>query len=839
MKKLCLRFLLLYAFFGVKLHAQWQNGLWTGKQANNWHFGVAAGITFSSVPPQAITDGAMEPDLFVPDDPTNPASGIEGTGAVSDVTGDLLFYTNGVSVWNKNNVKMPNGTGLNGNASSTQSGLIIPMPGNSNLYYIFSINSALTSPTLVYSIVDMTLDGGLGDVTDIKNIEISDDVQEKISAVFHADGEKIWLIVSSNTTNGFKAFLISDEGINTTPVASNIGMGQEYTAIGQMKFSTNGKFLAKSGLSIGQFYVEVFNFDNETGQVQDIIATLDSSDFPGELLGCYGVEFSPNNSILYTSAVVTARVFQFNLLAGTEEDIKNSGTLIGQDTEFSNFSIQLAPDGKIYLARGNFGAPYDPYLGTQSTLNVINYPNNLGVASGFSQQAIDLINGRNDLSLPGFIQSYFASGILYDSQCALQEITFSTLRIPDITEISWNFGDPDSGEANISSEGHHVFSSAGTYTVTATITSNNAQQTATTEILILPTPTAVVPTVDLTKCADSSGNTIFDLLEFNDVILEEQDTSEFSVSYFESQEDLESNTPIAVPNEFTTDGQTIYVQVLNETTGCYTTIQFELVVNPLPTASKPSNIQACKDSEGRGVFNLSSQNNIILGGQEGFEVSYYANEAEAQQGENPIISADNFSSSGQTIYAVITNPATGCSAMTQFDLEVLDAPVLAEVEFTGCAPFDLEAITADAITGFTFKFYTIEEDAQNQINAINNPNQYVFTGNEITLYIVAENQEGCSAIAPFQLYKGSCEIQKGISPNGDGKNEEFDLSGFMVNELQIFNRYGKKVYERRNYTNQWKGQSDKGEELPDGTYYYVIILGSGESNKTGWIYINR
>src|SRR5690349_10764617 len=98
MKKLCLRFLLLFTLFGVKVHAQWQNGLWTGKQANNWHFGVAAGITFNSVPPEAINDGAMEPDFFVPDDPTNTASGIEGTGSVSDAAGNLLFYTNGVSV---------------------------------------------------------------------------------------------------------------------------------------------------------------------------------------------------------------------------------------------------------------------------------------------------------------------------------------------------------------------------------------------------------------------------------------------------------------------------------------------------------------------------------------------------------------------------------------------------------------------------------------------------------------------------------------------------------------------------------------------------------------------
>lgn len=834
------KLLLLFLLASPTVLAQWQNGLWTGKQANNWHFGFAAGINFNSAPPQALTDSAMEPDLYLPDDPSSNASGIEGTGSVSDEFGNLLFYTNGVSVWNKNNIKMPNGAGLNGNASSTQSGLIVPMPGNPDLYYIFSIDCSVFSPTLAYSIVDMTLNGGLGDVTDVKNIQLTDDVQEKISAVYHTDKEKIWVIVSSNTTNGFKAFLISDEGINTTAITSNIGVGQEYSGIGQMKFSPNGKLLAKSGLSAGQFYVEVFNFDDETGLVQDIVTTFNSTDFPGELLGCYGIEFSPDSTILYAASVFTAKVFQFNLLAGTEQDIKNSGTVIGQDTEFSNFSMQLAPDGKIYLARGNFGAPYDPYLGTQSTINVINYPNNLGTASGFTQQAIDLVDGRNDLSLPGFIQSYFASGIVYEGKCASEEIVFSTLRIPDVTTISWNFGDPASGEENISSEGHHIFSSAGTYVVIATITSNDVQQTATVEVTILPAPIAAVPTVGLAKCGDSSGNVVFDLTEFDNTILSGQDASEFSVLYFASQEDLESNTPITAPNVFSTTGQTIYARVSNGSTGCFETIQFELIVNPLPVASKPENIQECESSNKEGVFNLTSQNSFILGDQEGFEVVYYSDEVQAQQGENPITDEDNFSSIGQTIYAVVTNPVTGCRTMTEFDLIVVNAPVLVDgFEFTGCVPFDLEIITAEVGTGLTLKFYITEEDALNQTNVINNPSQYAFSGNEVTLYVLAENQNGCTAITQLQLYKDGCEIQKGISPNGDGMNEEFDLSGLMVSELQIFNRYGKKVYEYRNYTNEWKGQSDKGDELPDGTYYYVIMFASGEPSKTGWIYINK
>ncbi|MBF0694666.1 MAG: gliding motility-associated C-terminal domain-containing protein, partial [Flavobacterium sp.] len=80
--------------------------------------------------------------------------------------------------------------------------------------------------------------------------------------------------------------------------------------------------------------------------------------------------------------------------------------------------------------------------------------------------------------------------------------------------------------------------------------------------------------------------------------------------------------------------------------------------------------------------------------------------------------------------------------------------------------------------------------------------------------------------------------QKGISPNGDGYNDYFDLVGQDVRLLEIFNRYGRTVYKKKNYSNEWYGQTDKGDELPDGTYYYVMERGSGET-LTGWIYINR
>ncbi|MGO4906006.1 gliding motility-associated C-terminal domain-containing protein [Flavobacterium sp. W20_MBD1_R3] len=97
---------------------------------------------------------------------------------------------------------------------------------------------------------------------------------------------------------------------------------------------------------------------------------------------------------------------------------------------------------------------------------------------------------------------------------------------------------------------------------------------------------------------------------------------------------------------------------------------------------------------------------------------------------------------------------------------------------------------------------------------------------------------GCETSANVIVESAYCNIQKGISPDGNGSNDFFDLSLMDVKKLEIFNRYGIKVYSQQNYTDQWKGQSNKGEDLPGATYYYVIEFNSGEP-KTGWIYLIR
>jgi gliding motility-associated-like protein len=105
------------------------------------------------------------------------------------------------------------------------------------------------------------------------------------------------------------------------------------------------------------------------------------------------------------------------------------------------------------------------------------------------------------------------------------------------------------------------------------------------------------------------------------------------------------------------------------------------------------------------------------------------------------------------------------------------------------------------------------------------------------VYELVITQNGCSARESITVASATCAgmIQRGISPNNDGLNDYFDLQAFNVKELKIFNRYGTNVYSKANYQNEWYGQSDNGNELPDGTYYYVIDFADLKT-KTGWIY---
>jgi gliding motility-associated-like protein len=131
---------------------------------------------------------------------------------------------------------------------------------------------------------------------------------------------------------------------------------------------------------------------------------------------------------------------------------------------------------------------------------------------------------------------------------------------------------------------------------------------------------------------------------------------------------------------------------------------------------------------------------------------------------------------------------------------------------------------------------------QYAINAGIYQNNPIFAGLNEGIYTITvmDIVTGCvSQIASIDVQDLGCTIPRGISPNGDGKNDAFDISTLNVTKLSIFNRYGVATYTYGSgYTNQWHGQSNSGQELPDGTYYYVIDTAEGQT-RTGWVYINR
>lgn len=285
------------------------------KEAAVWYFGRHAGVDFNSGAPVALTDGQVNVN--------------EGCATISDPNGNLMFYTDGITIWNRNHLPMPNGEGLKGDPSSTQSAIIVPKSDEPNIFYVFTVDNIGEPDGLQYNVVDMDLDGGLGDVTAEKNVLLHTPVSEKITAVSHTNGTGVWVVTKGWQTNAYLSFLVDATGVNTTPVVSNIGFtptdisSANQEAQGYMKASPDGKFLATA--IFGRGMAEICRFDAGTGVVSDQISLQDLFDDFWYYEQPYGVEFSPNSRVLYVS--VRAGIFQFDVSNYDQTAILASATM--------------------------------------------------------------------------------------------------------------------------------------------------------------------------------------------------------------------------------------------------------------------------------------------------------------------------------------------------------------------------------------------------------------------------------------------------------------------------------------------------------------------------------
>ena len=360
-------------------------------KTNSWAFGKNAIMDFTTVPP-TITDNSIMDAYF------------EGSASISDENGNLLFYSQGQNVFrvfNGVHSIMPNGNGLLGGESATQSAIFVQNPALPSIYYLFTVDDKWSGRGIKVSTINRGLDGGRGDVFEFavnafetnKNHHILSTKSEKIAAISKVNRQdSTWVIMNYFEQDKYHAYLVTAAGINFTPIVSNslYNLSNSQGQVGQMKLSPQGNKIATAFLYDGSSSsrVEIADFNFATGSISNnqLLTLSDET---------YGVEFSPNGQYLYYSTlrVSGVRIGQLNISTGNVIPIHNDN-----DATYEYASLQLGPDQKIYCAN-------DVVLDWESDFfSVIHNPDEDGLACNFELNAMEMTgNSKVRRGLPSIV----------------------------------------------------------------------------------------------------------------------------------------------------------------------------------------------------------------------------------------------------------------------------------------------------------------------------------------------------------------------------------------------------------------------------------------------------
>jgi len=447
------------------------------QEGDNWYFGTRCGVNFTTGTPVALTNGVMDTR--------------EGCAAQSDKAGNLLFYTDGGTVYNKAHQVMAGGVMLGGSWSSTQSSIVIPVPGDIQRYYIVTTdaNENAYKAGVTYSVVDMGGSGGNGTVVQ-KNTPLLAPATEKLTAIRHANGTDVWLVAHALDTNLFYVWSVTAAGIATTPTIYQSGPMLMFGDIGYMKANQQGSRIAFASSNAKQLWL--FDFNKTTGVVSNARIVAQRAD--GSNFALYGVEFSPSGRFLYATRTDSNVVMQYDL----SQPLPPLMFIVGSTTGRLAGALQIAPNGKIYMATDGI-----PFLAEIAT------PDARGLACGFRDKAVDLQGRICQIGLPNFMPAIFLDEVTYaitsDTACVGRPTSMRFIPDSGITNASWNFGDPASGANNraTGTQVQHVYATAGTYTVTVIYNAQGFTKTLSMQVVVNPNPN-VNAGFDVTICAGGS-----------------------------------------------------------------------------------------------------------------------------------------------------------------------------------------------------------------------------------------------------------------------------------------------------------------------------------------------
>ena len=726
----------------------------------------------------------------------------EGCATLCNEYGNLLFYTDGIHVWNRNHQIMPNGNNLFGNQSSTQSGIIVPKPGSTSIYYIFTVVELAKPDGVCYSIVDMDLDNGNGDITS-KNIQILTPTLEKINVVKHFNEIDYWLISHKFNSNSFYAYKISSTGLST-PIVSNVGTPigiSSQNTLGYLKSSPNGKFLACANSSTTSSSMQLFNFDTSTGAISLISTSNFQNDDDG--IGVYGVEFSNDSNLLYVTNIdfknKTSQIYQFNIQSQNQTIINNSQTLIEEyinpNSDIGTMgALQLAPDKKIYVAKNK-----------ENFLGIINNPDIVGLGCQYISQGFSLGDRICYYGLPAFITSLFDVSFVYSNPCLGSLTQFNIPNIPNVVNIFWDFGDTASPNnfSNLA-QPTHLFSSAGSFTVTLTVQTTTSTKTFSRQLTIQNRPIAN-PMVNYNLCEESTDSAAFDLSTKNSEILGNQSSLNYSVSYYSNLQDAQ-NKQNPLPNTYinASNPETVFARIQTRNNdGCYDITNFDLIVNKKPILESNLELIYCSDTFPNKITlssgNMSPINNL----------TYLWSTSET---------TESIQVNTEGTYNVEVSTVFNCKSKRTIKVKNSE---IAKINYTINGEIGNYSLIINAVGTGNYLYALNNINGSYQISPVFDN---LAPGNHV---IYVKDSNGCGIASDNVSVIGYPNF---FTPNNDGINDTWSLSeNFMdFKELFIFDRFGKLIKVLSPNNKEWDG-AYLGKKLPASDYWFKLTLNNNQT----------